>query len=66
VIDLREADFDYVQMKLAPEFANRPDSLLGLIPSRAELVLTGLDRASDVRWAMTNGIKLGRGRALAR
>jgi hypothetical protein len=63
-IDLEEAGFDYIQVRPDPAFLGKPESLLGLIPKRTELVLTHLDRASDVRWAVMNGVTLGRGRAL--
>jgi len=66
ILDLAAAAFDYLQIKLAPDILAAPEKLLGLLPSGTELVLTGLDRASDVRWAAAHGISLGRGRALAR
>jgi hypothetical protein len=66
VLDLPAAGFDFIQAKLAPEIVANPGALTRLMPPGTELVATGLDRASDVRWAISHGIGLGRGRALAR
>jgi hypothetical protein len=66
VLDLAASGFDYIQTKLGQDVVARPDKLTTLIPPGTELVATGLDRASDVRWAISHGITLGRGRALAR
>jgi hypothetical protein len=64
VLDLAGSGFDYIQVKLAQDIMARPEALTGLVPEGVGLVATGLDRASDVRWAASNGIALGRGRAL--
>ncbi len=66
VLDLPACGFNYLQTKLAPDIMAAPDTLLGLIPAGTDLVMTGLDRASDIRWSVSHGIALGRGRALAR
>jgi hypothetical protein len=66
VLDLPSCGFDYLQAKLAPDIVAAPDRLLGLVPAGTGLVMTGLDRASDIRWAVSHGVAMGRGRALAR
>jgi hypothetical protein len=66
VLNLAGSGFDYIQTKLAQDIMAAPEALTGLVPSGTELVATGLDRASDVRWAVSHGITLGRGRALTR
>ncbi len=66
VLDLPACGFDYLQTKLSPDIMAAPDALNGLVPAGTQHVMTGLDRASDIRWAVSHGIALGRGRALAR
>jgi hypothetical protein len=65
LFDLEDAAFDYVQVKLASDIKAAPEKLRGLVPRGTTLVATELDRASDIRWAASQGITLGRGRALA-
>lgn len=64
VLDLQAAGFDYLQIKIAPDIVAAPEALIAIIPAETTLIVTGLDRASDVRWAASHGAKLGRGRAL--
>ena len=64
VLDLQAAGFDYLQIKIAPDIVAAPQALLAIIPAETTLIVTGLDRASDVRWAASHGARLGRGRAL--
>ena len=66
VLDLPACSFNYLQSKLAPDIIAAPEALTKLVPAGTDLVVTGLDRASDIRWAVSHGIALGRGRALAR
>jgi hypothetical protein len=66
VLDLAASGFQYLYAPLTPAVMADPKLLAGLSPPGTELVMTGLDRANDVRWAAMHGITLGRGRALAR
>ncbi len=63
LLDARAAGFDAILMKLASQGqAARGD--LPVVAAEFPLVVTGLDRASDVRWAVASGITLGQGRAV--
>jgi len=64
ILDARAGGFHYAQVNLSDEIRAAPDMLKTLAPVGVELVLTGLHRASDVRWAVAHGVGLGRGRAL--
>jgi hypothetical protein len=66
VLDLAACGFQYIYAPLTAEAMAEPKLLTTLAPEGTELVVTGLDRANDVRWAAMRGITLGRGRALAR
>ena len=66
VLDLAACGFQYVYVPLMQDMMANPKQLAGLAPPGTELVVTGLDRANDVRWAAMHGITLGRGRALVR
>jgi hypothetical protein len=66
VLDLAAAGFHYIHAPLTPDVMADARLLTSLRPPDTELVVTGLDRANDVRWAAMRGITLGRGRALAR
>jgi hypothetical protein len=65
VLDLEAAGFDYIQVKLGPDISGAPEKLTSLAAPGTELIAMGLDRASDVRWALSAGITLGMGRALS-
>ncbi len=66
VLDLAAAGFQYIHVALTPEIMADARLLTGLCPPESKLVVTGLDRANDVRWAAMRGIALGRGTALSR
>ena len=66
VLDLAASGFDYVYVPLTQAIMADPALLTGLAPKDTNFVLTGLNRANDVRWAAMRGITLGRGRALVR
>ncbi len=60
--DVAAAGLDYVQLPLAQELRDDPDAGRCLASSDVSVVLTGLDRPSDLRWATERGFRLGRGR----
>jgi hypothetical protein len=64
VLDTRAAGFDYVHVKLAAEDPDSQALLQSVQPDDPSLVVTGLDRVCDLRWAVSNGVTLGRGRAV--
>jgi hypothetical protein len=66
VLDLAAGGFHYVYAPLTQDVMADARLLTSLVPPGTELVVTGLDRANDLRWAANRGITLGRGTALAR
>ena len=63
--DVAAAGLDYVQIKLTPELRDECFSIERLAEAGVSLVLTGLDRPSDLRWAAERGFRLGRGRVFS-
>ena len=61
VFDPSAAGLDVVKVKVCPEIQASPSSLISLIPPSMPIVITGLNRPSELRWARQHGFDLGQG-----
>lgn len=63
--DVANAGFQFVKVALTPEFQAKHKALTNYLPPEIPVIVTGLNRPSDLRWAVQSGFRLGRGRALS-
>lgn len=65
LFDLKALGVDYVQLKLSSELLAQAGAVRDHLPQGVEMVVSGLDRSADVRWAQLQGVGLGLGRAFS-
>jgi hypothetical protein len=66
LFDFAACGLHYLHLKLTPEMLASPTLLRDSLPPGIELIVSGLDRHADLRWAIQNGVDFGCGRALSR
>ena len=66
LLDAAAAGIDLLHVPLTPALPRAGAEWRQLAAPGAGLVLTGIDRPSDLRWAVANGFRLGRGALFSR
>jgi hypothetical protein len=65
-IDVAAIGVDSVHLALRPDIQADPAAVRRLVPAPTDLVITSLDRPSEIDWAHRHGFRLGAGQAFTR